>query len=566
MTGDSFEGISRSMMEEFLSWDPVLATQVGWHKYDRVLRDPTRRASAHQVERLKDFISTLENIKPDRLTGDQKIDREFAIHLFRLRIFEIDQLRRDEKAAFGATELGNSLFFLFARERPSIDERLVSIVARVAAAPEFLEKSKETVTGPYRTWNEILYETGERMPRFLSEVIDFFEMRAADKDTLRELRNAVAVANDAIEDFNHWMKKEVIPSACEETSIGPSLYRKYLAMQGYGVSPEETLSIAERYLEDVNRKKREVAKDIVKSGKAADAVRKMRADHAKDFDGVLKEYRQSVLKAKEFVIKKDLVTLPAGEQLVVTPTPSYMAHVVPYAAQYEPGKFDNDRTGLFLVTPDQGNPTVLEEHSRAGIVNTSVHEGYPGHHLHGICANTNPSYLRILRASPDFAEGWGLYSEEMMYSQGYNATPLGRLTMLNDLGFRLARQICDVRIPLENMSLDKAADFLVKETGTDIQAAVSEAKAMSLSPTYYASYFVGKLGILRMRDDAQAALGSGFTLRFFHDSLIYSGCMPMPFMRKSLSLRMKEKYGVELDTPEESIHDYAIRMLPERGA
>lgn len=553
-------------MEEYLSWDPVLATQVGWHKHDHVLRDPTTRASAHQVDRMNDFISTLEHLRTDGLTGDQLIDRDFALHLFRLRIFELDELRKDEKAAFGVTDLGNSLFFLFSRERPSVGERLASIVARVAAAPEYLEKSKETVTNPYRLWNEILYETGERMPRFLSEVCDFFDTRSDDKDTLKDLRKAVSNANYALKDFNEWMRTEVIPDASDEISISPGLYRKYLELQGFGVTPQETLALATAYLEDVNKKKREVAKGIVASGDPSEAVKKMRSDHAKDFEGVLKEYRQSVLRAREFVIKKDLVTIPEGELLNVTPTPSYMAHVVPYAAQYEPGRFDGDMTGQFLVTPDQGNPAILEEHSCVGIVNTSVHEAYPGHHLHGVCGNTNPSNFRLLNTSADFAEGWGLYCEEMMFSQGYNATPMGRLTMLNDLGFRIARQICDVKIPMQRMRLDEAAELLVRETGTDIQAATSEAKAMALTPTYYMSYFIGKLGVLMMRDDAQAALGDRFSLRFFHDSLIYSGCMPMPFMRKALALRIKEKFGNDLSPPRESVYDYAMRMLPIRGA
>lgn len=566
MSGDSFDKLSRSMMEEFLSWDPVLATQVGWHKHDHELGNPSRQAYVHQMERLADFESALKSLKIDGLGGDQLIDREFAIHLFRLRSFEIDKLRRHEKGAFGATELGNSLFFLFSRERPSLDERLVSIIARLRAAPEFLERSMETVTQPSRLWNEILCETGERMPRFLDEVVEFFDSRSEDKEAVRDLRSAVRLANEAIGGFTRWMKKDVVPNASEEISISPAMYRDYLELQGFGVTPEETLTIAELYLDDVNKKKREVAKIIVGSEDFSEAVRRMRADHARDFDSVLGEYRESVQRAREFVAKMGLVTLPDGEQLVVAPTPSYMAHVVPYAAQYEPGKFDDDRIGLFLVTPDQGNPAILEEHSRVGIINTSVHEGYPGHHLHGVCANTNPSNLRVLRASPDFGEGWGLYCEEMMFSQGYNAVPMGRLTMLNDLALRIARQICDVKIPHGQMTLGQAADFLVKETGTDARAALSEAKAMALAPTYYMSYFVGKLGVFKMRDDAEAALGGEFDLRFFHDSLIYSGCMPMPFMRRALALRIRERFGVELCPANVSICEYAKRMLPTRGA
>jgi uncharacterized protein (DUF885 family) len=553
-------------MDEYISWDPALATQIGVHTFDHRLRDPTRRGIAHQVERLSEFVSELEQLKVDDLTGDQHIDRDFAAHFFRLRIFEITQLRKHEKGSFAATEFGNSLFFLFSRNHPTIEDRMDSLTKRLESAPKFFEDSREVVTDPFRLWNEILYETGIRMPRFLKELCKHFESKVNDRSSNKRLGKAVDGAIDAIDAHNEWMKKEVIPNSCDKTSIGPELYREYLELQGYGVTPDETLRIADLYLADVNKKKAEVARRIVESGNASDAVKVMRSDHAPDFEGILEEYRSSVLEARRYVEQHGLVTLPEGEKLVVAATPSFMAHVVPYAAQYEPGKFDGDRTGLFLVTPDQGIPGILEEHSHVAIVNTAVHEGYPGHHLHGICSNTNPSSLRILNASPDFSEGWGLYCEEMMLSQGYNDTPMGRLTVLNDLAFRIARQICDVQVSMGRMDMKQATELMIRETGTDAHAAATEANAIALSPTYYMSYFVGKLGVLQMREDAQAALGERFTMKFFHDSLIYSGCMPMPFMRRALALRIHEEFGKELGPPKESVYNYARRALLTKGA
>ena len=559
--------MTESLFTEYLSWDPALATQVGFHKYDHKLRDPTRRAYGHQAERLSEFISRLSGLSADGMTDDQALDREFALHLFRLRRFEIESLRRHEKASFAATELGNSLFLLFMRERPSVDVRLEAIAARMEAAPQFLERSRETLTRPYRRWNEILLETGERMPRFLKELQEDFATRPVGRDALQRLAKAVREATSALEEHNRWMRTDIIPRSSGEVSgAGRDLYREYLRLQAFGVTLEEALSIGQLCLDRVNAQKADLALKIVGNANVPDAVAMMRADHASDFDGVLKEYRESVLKARGFVQDRGLVTIPEGERLVVVPTPSYMAHVVPYAAQYEPGKYDEDMTGHFFVTPDQDNPATLEEHNHAAVVNTAVHEGYPGHHLHGICANKNPSRLRALYSSPDFAEGWGLYCEEMMLSQGYCDSPLGRLTVLNDLGFRIARQICDVKIAIGEMSIEQAAEFLAKESGTDAQAAISEAKAMTLAPTYYVSYFIGKLGVLQMLDDAKALLGERFGLRFFHDSLIYAGCMPMPFMRRALALRIRDKFELELGPPRESVFEYALRTMPSRIA
>ncbi len=561
MTEGSFDDLERSIMDECLSKDPAFATQVGWHKYDHKLGDLGPGAAKRHAELLGTMIGKLERVKPEGLDADQAIDRDYAIRFLKLRIFELSEIRRSEKVALAASELGNSLFLLVAREHPSFEERRDAIAARLEAAPAFLESSKKAVTDPWKLWNEIVYETGARMPAFLEEILGHFGSGSRNGEGERRLDRAVKEATDAVREFNLWVRDEVITGSSPRTSIGPDLYGRYLELQDFGVTPDEALAIAERHLAEVSRRKAEIAKWIVGSSDATKAVKSMRADHPADFDGILSEYRSSASKAREFVKAKGLVTVPGGEELRIVSTPSYMRHIVPYAAQYEAGRFDDDRSGLFLVTPDPASPETLEEHSHAGITNTTVHEGYPGHHLHGVCANLNKSYLRILHQSPDFAEGWALYCEDMMISQGYNDNPLGRLAMLNDLGFRLARQIADVKLASGKMTLKEAAELLIRETGTSAPSAISEAKAMTLSPTYYSSYFVGKLGVLQMKEDAERALGGMFDLRFFHDSLIYSGCMSMPFMRRALGARMREKHGVDLGPPRESVYEYAMRTV-----
>lgn len=515
---------------------------------------------------MNDIVDELENIPEDSLSGDELIDRDLGLHFLKLRTFELAELRMAEKASMAAREIGDALFFLFTREYPPLEQRLQSIVARLEGVPTFVRDSQKMVKTPYRLWNEIQFETGDRIPRFLREIEVLCESKSKNRDTITALRAAVKDATAAIDEHNAWLRKDVIPSASDEYAIGPDMYRRYLLMKGFGVTADETLRMAELHLEEVNKMKKKVAKEIVSSGRPQEAIRKMRSEHPATSEEALDEYRSSIMKAREFIQKKKLVSLPDGEKLLVMETPFFMRHLTAYAAQFEPGKFDNDPKGIFLVTPDDGNPAFLEEHCHATIVNTSVHEGYPGHHLHGVCMNVHPSLIRPLYQSPDFAEGWALYCEDMMLSQGYNANPMGRLTILNDLAFRIARQICDVMVSMNAMSIEQAAEFISAQTETNMKSAMSEAKAIMLGPTYFTSYFVGKLGVLQIRDDAKRLMGARFDLRFFHDALIYSGCMPISFMRRSVALRIKDRYGLELGAPKESLYEYALRTLDRKAA
>lgn len=566
METSSFRRISEAILDEVLSWEPSYATQLGWHKYDDVLPDWSAHSHQHQLERMNAIVRDLSKMDRTSLSDDEQIDADLGIHFLKLRIFELDELRLKEKASMAAKEIGDALFFLFARDRPALEQRLLSITARLERVPAFIEMVQKEIKTPYGLWNEIQCETGDRLPSLLKEIEGLCDAECNDMKTMIRLKAAAKDATNAVEQHNNWLRKEVIPISSEEYSIGADLYRRYLLMKGFGVSAEETLHIAELHLEDVNRRKAEISKEIVGSGRPQDAIRKMRGDHPATSRDVLDGYRSSVQRARRFVEMNKLVTLPKGEQLSIIETPYFMRHLLAYAAQFEPGRFDDDMKGLFLVTPEDGTPALLEEHSYTSIENTSVHEGYPGHHLHGVCMNLHPSLIRPLCQSPDFAEGWALYCEEMMLSQGYNDNPMGRLMILNDIAFRIARQICDVKLSTGSMTVGKAAEFIAAQTETNMKAAESEAKSIMLSPTYFMSYFVGKLGVLQIRDDVERAMGAKFDLGFFHDSLIYSGCMPMSFMRRAAALRLKEKHGIRLDEPGETLYDYALRILKEKAA
>ena len=511
------------------------------------------------------MIEILRRIPASAITEEEAIDRDLAVHFLGLRAFELTELRMHEKASFAAREIGESLFFLFTRSHPSLNQRLQSITARLKETPRFLDGSRKLIKTPFRLWNEVQHETGERLPRLFEDIIELGRAQSADGKALRKLADAAKDASAAIREHNEWLKEEVIPSATDEYAIGPSLYRRYLLLKDFGVSAEENLRIAELHLENVNRRKIEVSAKIVKSGSPIDALKKMRSNHHSSSKEILDEYRDSILKARDFIKERKLATIPAGEELDVMETPYFMRHLLAYAAQFEPGKFDGDMKGVFLVTPEDGNPALLEEHSHPAIVNTSVHEGYPGHHLHGVCSNTHKSFIRPLFQSPDFAEGWALYCEDMMLAQGYNNNPMGRLTIMNDLALRITRQICDVKLSMNTMSVEEAAQLIAAQTQTNISAAMTEAKSIMLSPTYFSAYFIGKLGVMQMREDVQRVLGSMFNLGFFHDSLIYSGCMPMSFMRRALALRIRQRYGLELSKQRESLYEYSLRTLLKKA-
>ena len=209
---------------------------------------------------------------------------------------------------------------------------------------------------------------------------------------------------------------------------------------------------------------------------------------------------------------------------------------MPFAAYFEPPRFDREPTGVYIVTPSVHDEAgAMREHNRASISNTSIHEAYPGHHLQLTATITHPSLVRALVDAPEFTEGWAMYSEQMMREEGFDAEPRFRLMLHTDAIWRACRIVLDVRLHRGQISVPEAIDFLVRNTGFEVPNATAEVERYTSTPTYQLSYLLGKVMLLRLREDERRRLGGDFSLKRFHDALIYAGSLPVSFHRRLLA-------------------------------
>src|SRR4030095_9728392 len=130
----------------------------------------------------------------------------------------------------------------------------------------------------------------------------------------------------------------------------------------------------------------------------------------------------------------------------------------------------------------------------------------------------------------------------MMIDEGFHADdPKYRLAQLQDALLRNARFIVGIRMHTQGMTLEQAREFFVKEGYQPAKVAESETKRGTSDATY-GYYTMGKLMILKLRDDYKAKMGPQYTLQGFHDAYIKLGPLPLPLMRRA-TLRDIE-YGV----------------------
>jgi uncharacterized protein (DUF885 family) len=517
---------------------PTLATHLGIHAWDDRLADASRERYLGEIEADRRHLAAIEALDPAGLSAEARFERDLELHHLRLALYRAETVRTWERRTTGASALADALFPLFTHDYAPLAERLGAIAARLEAAPAFLAGHRSRAVGrQVAPWLEIELQASASVPHFLDEIVAAADGPGVDlpaADRTRLLR-AVDGAKIAIGDQSEWIR-EIQPGAVPGWQLGREDYEELLRLRAFeGLDGDAILEIGWRQLETNHADRAAAAREIDRGATESEVVERVKGDHPATFDEALVGYRDAMGRARRYLIEHGIVTVPSDERVEVIATPPYLRGVLPFAAYFEPARWDPSPVGVYVVTPDvDGSPGAMREHYRAAISNTSIHEAYPGHHLQLALASRHPSLTRAQVSAPEFEEGWAMYSELMMREQGFDDGPEFRLALATDAIWRAARIVLDVRMHRGELSIDEAAAFLVAETGFERPNALAEARRYTYTPTYNLSYLLGKVLLLELRDEERRRLGPAFSLRAFHDALLRGGSLPVSFHRRAL--------------------------------
>jgi uncharacterized protein (DUF885 family) len=515
---------------------PIMASYLGLHHDDDKLDDASRDrveqdiADAHRLER------DLQAVEARGLSWQVQVERELALHNIRRELFDLETHRVWERRSTAIDGVGDSLFAVFARDFAPLAERLVSLTGRLERVPAFLKQHKTRATAPQvRLWQELEIESGGDLPAFFGEV------QAAGHGVLNEkqqarLDKAAKKASAAVAAHVKWLEAGM-EKAVEPWAIGSDMLDQLISLRAFdGLDADQILEIGQQQLVQNKAARVEDARQIDPSASEREVVDRVKSKHPADFEAALAAYKDAMMRARAHIIERDIASMPAGETISVIATPEYLRTVIPFAAYFEPAKFDAKPLGIYIVTPAvRDDPNAMREHNYASISNTSVHEAYPGHHLQLSVAMRHPSLVRLLTDAPEFVEGWGMYSEQMMREQGFDAGPEFLLAMHTDAIWRACRIVLDIRMHRGELTVDEATDLLVEHTAFERANAQAEVFRYTYTPTYQLSYLLGKVLLLQLRADEQQRLGDRFSLKGFHDALLDNGSLPISFQRRLLA-------------------------------
>jgi uncharacterized protein (DUF885 family) len=487
---------------------------------------------------LRSISGAIEELDPDDLQSE--IDQTALLGEIRSTLYRLEHEQPHiRNPGFWLTHLFQGLYSLLTRSEPEPAARVSAVIARLDAAPAFLDAARDTLDEP----PSVFVDTGLAMlgggGELIAQVVGVFSGVAPD--LADELKRAGEAALKALLGFGAALRDQIEPSsdihafAIGEEQFSRRLHHEHALMAGpaelwrYGLHLQE-----------------EVTGEIVALAGRLDGrpwrelVNELRDDTPAP-DDLLPAYRSEVERACRFVTDHDLITVPEGGVDVVT-TPTYLTALVPFAAYEPPPVYLRQQTGRFYVTrPDPAlSPEVFAQqrrgHCRHAIPVMVAHEVYPGHHLQLLTMEGLGSEVRRHIWSPIMVEGWALYSEQLMGETGYYPADETRLFQLVNLLWRAIRVVLDVGLHTRGMTPVEARDYMVQHLPIERHNAEAEVRRYCAWPTYQLSYAVGRRELLSLREAYRRRYGSPVNLRRFHDELMRYGGMPVSLARWGMDL------------------------------
>ncbi|UOX92884.1 DUF885 domain-containing protein [Amycolatopsis sp. FBCC-B4732] len=526
-------------LELMFEAQPLLPSLYGLPGTHDKLADQTAEAAGRYRAGLAGIIERAEALDASALDQAERVTRDVVIWQARTEIDLLDSGRADIAVSDGLA--APALLLLVELPQTVLDDepKARGYLSRLAAIGTYLDQLIER--------QRAALAEGLTPPEFLARIgIGYVEryLGAPDEDPLKvpvhgheaeRDRLLAEVVRPAYERYRDFLAGEVVPVARPETSPGfgdlPGGPQRYAALIRAETTTERTaqelhdtgLAIIEKLAEEY----RELGEKVFGTTELAAIFERIRTDPAlrwRDGEELLESARQTIARA-EAVAPQWFLRVPE-QRCEVAPVPPAEAESGSIAYYIDPS-LDGSRPGTYYA-----NTNEADQRQRTLSESVAFHEAVPGHHFQLTLAQqlTGLPLLRRICIFNAYVEGWGLYAERLADEMGLYSDDVSRFGLLTQDSMRAARLVVDTGMHALGWSRQRAADFLRDNTPMAPIEIEAEIDRYAGHPAQALSYMVGRLEIMRLRKEAEQALGDRFDIREFHDTVLGSGSLPLPVL------------------------------------
>jgi hypothetical protein len=417
--------------------------------------------------------------------------------------------------------------------------------------PQVLLDARKNLKNPPRIFTEIALEQIDGDVSFFQNDVPSAFAKADDAKAKAEFAKSNAAVIQALKDYGAWMKSDLLPRSNGDYKLGADTFaKKLLYDEMVDIPLDHLLEVAYADLHKNQAEFARIAREIDPAKTPDQVLTALQAIHPAP-DQLLPSFQQTFNSLVGFIKQHHIVTIPSDVQPTLEETPPF-ERATTQASMDPPGPFETLSTkAYFNVTLPEKDWTperiaeYMAEFNVGTIISTSVHEAYPGHYIQFLYIPQVQSKIRKLIGANTNIEGWAHYCEQMMLDQGYAAAApdappeevrkakLIRLGQLTDALLRDARFVVSIKLHTGQMTFDQAVDFFVNEGYQPRPIGLMETKRGTSDATYL-YYTVGKLQIMKLREDLKKRQGAAFSLQQFHDAFLKQGPAPIKIIRKAM--------------------------------
>ncbi|MBT8400732.1 MAG: DUF885 family protein [Rhodothermia bacterium] len=534
-----------------LAEDPLYATLVGEHQFDKILPSVSEADWLRRLQKWREFLGRLEDIDRSALELEDRISYDILETQLKDRIADV---------GFGAHRIpitsddGFHIRFAWLPKRMPFTSVLdyENYIDRLKAWPRYVSQHIELMREGLRS--------GMVLPRpplegyevtIASHVVDraeeslfwepFEQMPASFSQAERgrlQAAGRTAIAGSIVPGyaaFLAFMTSEYIPGARQ--SVGASELPKGEAYYDHlvrhfttlDVTPAEVHQLGLAEVDRIRREMEEVIQEVGFEGDFAAFLKFLRTD-PQFYPTSGEEYLERaawIAKQMDGRLPKLFGTLPRLPY-GIAPVPDHLAPKYTAGRYIEPPSGGGE-AGWYWV-----NTFKLESRPLYALEALTFHEAVPGHHLQIALAQELdylPPFRRTLVITA-YEEGWGLYAEWLGQEAGFYQDPFSRFGRLTYEMWRACRLVVDTGLHAMGWSRRQAIDYLAERTALSIHEVTTEIDRYIAWPGQALGYKMGELTIRRLRAEAERALGERFDVRAFHDTILLRGEVPLAVMEE----------------------------------
>jgi uncharacterized protein (DUF885 family) len=510
------------------------------------LRDVSLDGFKKEIDTRRQLLAKIQQVDAAGLSREEDIDRRLMIGLLESTIHTTEARRMWENDAslyVPAGEIGRSL-------EPTAPgtprERAANLTRLLEQVPARIEQARKNLVKPPRSYTESAIFKTEGTLKLVRAGAPGLAKEAGEQG--KALTAASGTARKALEDYRKFLREDLLPRSTGTWVLGKENYDYVLKHRWFLDADADTiLARGQKAFEETEALAQQVAQRIQPGAKHwTEVYEKIKDDHPKA-DGIKEAYQAKIDLAKAFVAEHKIATLPAGENVITIDTPPAMRRSSPFGTFQSVDAFGDGLQGKLVLTPiedwmtPQQRKDRLRSHHNAWIPIIAVHEAYPGHHVDGLNRKANKRLLRKVVRESIMSEGWGLYTEEMMFQQGFLQGDDVRLTQLRNRLWRAARVIMDASLHTGKMTYEEAVTFLADKVRFDRYAAGLDVDMYTVRPTYVLGYLIGMQEIEGIHKDYVAKYGEPSPPSEFYDRLLSVGSIPPALVRESLFAQKAEE-------------------------